>query len=63
MSGTPCTACQKHTTASTTGVCWRCRPAPIVDLEDGLVRIPGLPPLDRRKAISLAAAIVAALER
>lgn len=63
MSGTPCTACTVHTTASSTGICWRCRPAPTVDLEDGLVRIAGLPPLSRDKAIALAARIVAALER
>lgn len=63
MSGTPCAVCQQHATASTTGVCWRCRPAPTVSLEDGLVRIAGLPPLSRNKAIALAAAIVAVLER
>lgn len=63
MSGTPCTACQQHTTASSTGVCWRCRPAPTVTREDGLVVIPGLPPLSREKAIALASRIVAALER
>lgn len=61
MSGLrlPCTHCGARTTASATGICWACRPAPAVTLDlDGLVHIDGLPPLTPAKATALAHRIV-----
>lgn len=48
-----CAQCTRQT-ASTTGLCWQCRPCPTVELSDGLVQVDGLPPLTVDKALQLA---------
>ena len=54
-SRNPCTLCGTRDTASTTGLCWECRPCPTVCTDgDGYIRVDGLPPLSRNKAMQLA---------
>ena len=49
-----CTVCRERDTASTTRVCWQCRPSPRVEVRDNLVYVDGLPPLTTEKALQLA---------